>query len=76
MFVLSFVFNFVGGGFDHVPVDSMQGLEIGSQQHGPPSNYGQMDIGHRPDDVSFDQAPPPQPPRDNNQMAAWYDTDL
>ncbi|KAL7636200.1 UNVERIFIED_CONTAM: hypothetical protein RMT77_012957 [Armadillidium vulgare] len=67
-------------GFDHVPVDSMQGLDIGSQHGGPGSNYGpidQLDIppGHHPD-LTYDQQVPPQPPRDNNQMAAWYDTDL
>ena len=33
-------------------------------------------------DIDFDplshiaQATPPQPPHDNNQVAAWYDTDL
>lgn len=75
------------GGYDHVPVDSMQGLDIGSAGGAPPpgSNYGTMDPremppgGHPGDhlgDMNFDQQVPPQPPRDNNQMAAWYDTDL
>jgi len=63
----------------------MQGLDIGSVGAPPPgSNYGTMDPremppGHPGDhlgDMNFDQQVPPQPPRDNNQMAAWYDTDL
>lgn len=70
------------GGYDHVPVDSMQGLDIGSQHGGPGSNYGPIDPRDLPPghpghpDLTFDQQIPPQPPRDNNQMAAWYDTDL
>lgn len=59
-------------GYDGVPVDGMQGLEIGSH---PGSTYGQiqdMDMG---DQMNFD-ADLPQPPQDNNQVAAWYDTDL
>ena len=31
---------------------------------------------HHPAEIPYDSQPPPQPPRDNNQMAAWYDTDL
>lgn len=73
---------FCSGGYDHVPVDSMQGLDIGSQHGGPGSNYGPIDPRDLPPghpghpDLTFDQQAPPQPPRDNNQMAAWYDTDL
>lgn len=66
-----------------MPVDSMQGLDIGSQHGGPGSNYGPIDPRDLPPghpgahpDLTFDQQIPPQPPRDNNQMAAWYDTDL
>ena len=45
------------------------------------SNYGTLELppgGHAPHDMvpQYDQQVPPQPPRDNNQMAAWYDTDL
>lgn len=64
-------------GFDpQAPVDSMQGLEIGSHQG---SNFGPMDS--MPDlgpDMHFDsmgshnQGPGSQ----SNQMAAWFDTDL
>ena len=71
------------GGYD--PVDSMQGLDIGSHQG---SNYGPMpDLGTS--DLHFDGldnnpmgAPAPQPPHGagpqhpDNQMAAWFDTDL
>ena len=58
----------------------MQGLDIGSQHGGPGSNYGPMDPmdlpPHHHPDMNYDQQVPPQPPRDNNQVAAWYDTDL
>ncbi|KAA0202151.1 hypothetical protein HAZT_HAZT009802 [Hyalella azteca] len=86
------------GGYDpHLPVESLQGLDIAAaQQHrggGGGSNYGTLDPmelppGHpaaapppHPADMAppgqgYDQQVPPQPPRDNNQMAAWYDTDL
>lgn len=67
-------------GFDpQAPVESMQGLEIGSQ-HG--SNFGPMDA--MPDlgpDMHFaaDGTPHGQGPpshSDSSQMAAWFDTDL
>jgi len=72
-----------GQGYDPVPVASMEGLELGSA--GPASNYGPLDPmevsggpGSVPPDMGFDNMGdlPPQPPRDNNQVAAWYDTDL
>jgi catenin beta 1 len=59
-------------GYDGLPVDGMQGLDIGSH---PGSTYGQvqdMDVG---DQMNYDSDLPP-PPQDNNQVAAWYDTDL
>jgi catenin beta 1 len=74
-------------GYDpQVPVDSMQGLEIGSH-HG--SNYGPMDhnvmdLGpggggdfniENLDNPSMSHGPPQQQ-GDQNQMAAWFDTDL
>lgn len=92
-------YNVVGGYDPHLPVESLQGLDIAAaQQHrsggggGGGSNYGTLDPmelppGHaaqppHPADMppagqpGYDQQVPPQPPRDNNQMAAWYDTDL
>ncbi|XP_045445980.1 armadillo segment polarity protein [Melitaea cinxia] len=55
-------------GYDQIPIDSMQGLEIGS-------GFGMdMDIGEADGagaDIAF-----PEPPHDNNNVAAWYDTDL
>lgn len=58
-------------GYDQIPIDSMQGLEIGS-------GFGMdMDIGENEGagaasaDLAF-----PEPPHDNNNVAAWYDTDL
>lgn len=64
-----------------VPVDSMQGLEIGSHQG---SNYGNP-MDPMPDlgtgDLHFDRMDssgmrPQGPPQDQSQMAAWFDTDL
>ena len=58
-----------------MPVASMEGLELGSA--GPASNYGPLDPmevggpGSVPPDMGFDNMgdlPPPQPPRDNNQV--------
>ncbi|KAK0089373.1 hypothetical protein PV325_007718 [Microctonus aethiopoides] len=60
--------------YDQIPIDSMQGLEIGGG-----STYGAMDamdVAHE-GDLSFDHLDElPAPPQDNNQVAAWYDTDL
>lgn len=67
--------------------DTMQGLEIGSQQG---SNYGAPLDPNLPDlgpnmDLSFqgemqaqhnNQAPPSQQSNQPDQMAAWFDTDL
>merc|ERR1719480_257767 len=57
-------------GYDGLPVEELQGMGIGSH---PGSTYGQvqdMDMGGHQGDL------PPAPPQDNNQVAAWYDTDL
>lgn len=54
-------FQHLFAGYDTIPVDSMQGLEIGG-------SMALDDFSHL-DDL-------PQPPQDNNQVAAWYDTDL
>nr|CAI5867220.1 unnamed protein product [Callosobruchus analis] len=52
-------------GYDQIPVD-MQGLEI-----------GEMDVTGPEPDLNFDAINQlPTPPQDNNQVAAWYDTDL
>lgn len=53
-------------GYDALPIDSMQGLDL--ESHGPGSNYGPMDT------LDFDDLP--QPPQTNSNVAAWYDTDL
>lgn len=51
----------------------MQGLEIGGSTYGA---MDPMDVGHG-DNISFDHMEElPGPPQDNNQVAAWYDTDL
>lgn len=59
----------------------MQGLEIGSHHGGGNgSTYSAldaMDVGTHETDLSFDHLDElPSPPQDNNQEAAWYDTDL
>ncbi len=62
----------------------MQGLEIGGNGSGPPggaptSPYEMdMDVGEiGPGELTFDHLDTlPSPPQDNNQVAAWYDTDL
>lgn len=70
------------GGYDsHLPIDSMQGLDIGSQ-HG--SNYGPLDnipdLGpqsHSGPDLNFENIEstlPPPPQHDGSH--SWYDTDL
>ncbi|CAF4775244.1 armadillo segment polarity protein isoform X1 [Pieris napi] len=50
-------------GYDQIPIDSMQGLEIGS-------GFA-MEL-----DVAEGEGAFPQPPLDNANVAAWYDTDL
>lgn len=55
----------------------MQGLDIGSHGGGNGSNYSAidaMDIGSSEPIQNIEQLP--TPPQDNNQVAAWYDTDL
>lgn len=57
----------------------MQGLDIGSAHQNPNSPYAMdMDVGDVDGtDLNFDHLETmPSPPIDNNQVAAWYDTDL
>jgi len=64
------------GGYDGLPVEELQGMGIGSH---PGSTYGQvqdMDMGGHQGDMGHFDTDMPQPPQDNNQVAAWYDTDL
>jgi len=63
--------NYTHPGYDGLPVEEMQGMGINSH---PGSTYGpiqDMDMGQQ----HFEDMPP-APPQDNNQVAAWYDTDL
>lgn len=66
-------------GYDQIPID-MQGLDIGSHGGGNGSTYSAidpMDVGSADPDLNFDPIDQlPTPPQDNNQVAAWYDTDL
>ncbi|XP_028160926.1 armadillo segment polarity protein-like [Ostrinia furnacalis] len=57
-------------GYDQIPIDSMQGLEIGSG-FGMEMDIGEADAGGASAELAF-----PEPPHDNNNVAAWYDTDL
>ena len=70
-----------------MPVDSLPGVGPGGSNYGtldpmevPPGHHPAG--GPHPGEMTpqpgggYDQQVPPQPPRDNNQMAAWYDTDL
>lgn len=70
-------------GYDTLPIDSMQGLEIGGGGgNGPPggaptSPYAMdMDVGEiGAGELNFDLEAMPTPPNDNTNLAAWYDTD-
>lgn len=55
-----------------LPIDSMQGLEIGGGGGGPTSPYA-MDMNVVAGELLEAM---PSPPHDNNQVTAWYDTDL
>merc|ERR1712096_234465 len=92
--------SYTHSGYDGLPVESMQGLDINSSH--PGSTYGHIGDhggsgsggggGHDtnpntplPHQQLQNQAgnefqdqdgSVPQPPNDNNQVAAWYDTDL
>lgn len=52
----------------------MEGLELESHAGGNGSTYSAMEVETADQDLNFDQLP--TPPQDNNQVAAWYDTDL
>jgi len=59
----------------------MEGLEIGSHGGGNGSTYSAidaMDVGSAEPELNFSHPMNelPTPPQDNNQVAAWYDTDL
>lgn len=56
-------------GYDQIPLN-MQAMDIGSPLDG-------MDVTGTDPDLNFDAIDQlPTPPQDNNQVAAWYDTDL
>ena len=60
------IFNILG--YDGVPVEAMQALDINEGHYGHAYHNGGSDINYE-NEV-------PNPPQDNNQVAAWYDTDL
>ncbi|XP_055711650.1 armadillo segment polarity protein isoform X1 [Phlebotomus papatasi] len=71
-------------GYDTLPIDSMQGLEIGGGIGPPGANPTSpycmdMDVGEMgAGELSFEhlEAMPSPPQATDNQAAAWYDTDL
>uniref|UniRef100_A0A1L8DMB5 Armadillo segment polarity protein n=1 Tax=Nyssomyia neivai TaxID=330878 RepID=A0A1L8DMB5_9DIPT len=71
-------------GYDTLPIDSMQGLEIGGGIGPPGANPASpycmdMDVGEMgAGELSFEhlEAMPSPPQAADNQAAAWYDTDL
>lgn len=64
--------HWIVSGYDGLPVESMQGLDLNS---GANSTYGGGGGDPGSPNPEYDQDLP-QPPNDNNQVAAWYDTDL
>lgn len=62
-------------GYDQIPVD-MEGLELESHGGGNGSSYGPIDAMDVESNDNFDAINIPTPPQQNNQIAAWYDTDL
>ena len=60
--------NVIVSGYDGVPVEAMQALDINEGHYGHAYHNGGSDINYE-NEV-------PNPPQDNNQVAAWYDTDL
>ena len=60
----------------------MGGMSMGMPTMGQMGQQNYAPVDHMAAEMDFDplshmaQATPPQPPHDNNQVAAWYDTDL
>ena len=58
----------------------MQNLDLGEQQQPNNTTRGSSVTPSSPivggDNLNFDPDGVPSPPQDNNQVAAWYDTDL
>lgn len=86
--IFAFMFVFSKHTGYTLPIDSMQGLEISSPvgcgggggappNAAPTSPYSiDMDVGEiDAGALSFDLDTMPTPPNDNNNLAAWYDTD-
>jgi len=67
-------------GFDQVPVNSMQGLDLGGPGAG--GGYGSHmdnlpDLGPASGDLNFDSIDPNMgPPPGDNGPSMWFDTDL
>ena len=58
-------------GYDGIPVEAMQNLDLNND-----GNYGELQGYHNGgSEINYDNDLP-SPPQDNNQVAAWYDTDL
>jgi hypothetical protein len=67
---------FVLLGHDGLPVDAMNTLNLNEANSTATATPTHM-TGGGVDNMNFDpELPAPTPPMDNDQMAAWYDTDL
>lgn len=67
-------------GYDGLPIDSaMQGLDLNSHHGGSTYNNATDSTSNNHNDNNYENESVqdlPAPPTDNNQVAAWYDTDL
>lgn len=74
IYICIYIFFLLCTGYDQIPID-MQELEIESHGGGG-STYGTLDAMDVGSAGNFDPIEIPTPPQENNQVAAWYDTDL
>ena len=72
-FLTNWIYSYFSG-YDGVPIESLQGLDLNSDTtittYHPDNTFVHTHSPKLPKDL-------PEPPMDiNNQVAAWYDTDL
>lgn len=75
------LFLFLCPGYEHqIPIDSMQGLDIGSQggsQYGGMENLPDLGPNAQSGDLNFENLESSLPQQSgNNQGMPWFDTDL
>lgn len=65
------------GGYDQLPINSMQGLDLGGPGAGHyGSHMDNLDLGPNPTDLNFDLDPSMGHPPGDNGPSMWFDTDL